>query len=74
VTAPRGGLYGTKGAWEVENIGIAPDVEVEEDPKLVRLGHDPQLERAVEIALDELKKHPREPQPRPPFPDYHHKK
>ena len=47
-----------KGQWEVENHGIAPDVEVELDPKLVREGHDPQLERAVEVVLDLLKKHP----------------
>src|SRR5262249_3327921 len=29
ITAPRWAIYGTKGEWEVENIGIAPDVEVE---------------------------------------------
>ena len=42
ITAPRFAIYGTKGEWEVENHGIAPDVEVMQDPALVRQGHDPQ--------------------------------
>ena len=29
ITAPRWAIYGLKGQWEVENHGIAPDVEVE---------------------------------------------
>ncbi|MBK6407655.1 MAG: hypothetical protein IPF66_23135 [Holophagales bacterium] len=42
VTAPAS-PYGPDGSWEVENVGIAPDVEVEEDPYLVRQGNSPQL-------------------------------
>jgi tricorn protease len=73
ITAPRIALYGLKGEWEVENIGIAPDVEVELDPEAWRQGHDLQLEKAVEIALAELAKHPL-PQPaRPAYPNYHRK-
>jgi tricorn protease len=70
VTAPRWALYGTKGEWEVENVGIAPDVEVEQDPALVRQGHDPQLERAVQLALDALAKNPPPKLARPAYPDY----
>jgi len=71
VTAPRDAIYGLKGDWEVENHGITPDIEVMMDPKLVREGHDPQLERAVEVVLDLLKKNPPPVYPRPPYPDYH---
>jgi tricorn protease len=71
VTAPRWAIYGLKGQWEVENQGISPDVEVELDPKLVRQGHNPQLERAVEVVLDLLKKNPPPSYPKPPFPNYH---
>jgi tricorn protease len=71
VTAPRWAIYGLKGQWEVENHGIAPDVEVELDPKLVREGHDPQLERAVEVVLDLLKQHPLPSYSKPPYPNYH---
>jgi tricorn protease len=73
VMAPRWAFYGLKGEWEVENHGIPPDVEVDMDPKLVREGHDPQLERAVEVALDLLKKNPPATFQRPTYPDYHQK-
>jgi tricorn protease len=55
----------------VENHGIAPDVPVEEDPRSVADGHDPQLERAVQIVLDELKKNPPQRFAKPPYPNYH---
>ncbi len=55
ITAPRGGFYNIKGEWDVENIGVAPDILVEQDAKLVIEGHDPQLEKAVEEALELLK-------------------
>jgi tricorn protease len=71
VTAPRAALYGLKGEWEVENHGIPPDVEVELDPKAVRQGHDPQLEKAVEVVLQLLKEHPLQQYKRPEYPNYH---
>ncbi len=71
VMAPRTALYGLHGEFEVENHGIAPDVEVEDDPKDVAAGHDPQMERAVQIVLDELKAHPIPAIPVPPYPNYH---
>jgi tricorn protease len=71
VMAPRWAFYGLSGQWEVENHGIAPDVEVDLDPKLVREGHDPQLERAVTVALELLKKTPPVTYKRPTYPDYH---
>ncbi len=73
VTAPRWAFYGLKGQWEVENQGIAPDIEVDLDPKLVREGHDPQLERAVAVALEELEKNPQPKYVKPPYPNYHQK-
>ena len=71
ITAPRWAIYGTKGQWEVENIGIAPDVPVEQDPELIRHGHDPQLEAAVRVALDLLAKNPPQTFVAPPAPDKH---
>jgi tricorn protease len=72
VTSPASGIYNPlSGEWEVENIGVAPDVEVEQDPALVRQGHDPQLEKAVEVVMEELKKNPPPTLRRPPFPNYH---
>ena len=71
VTAPRTALYGLHGEFDIENKGVPPDVEVEEDPKTVAADHDPQLERAVEIVLDELKKNPPQQFAIPPYPNYH---
>jgi tricorn protease len=71
VSAPSVGFYNPNtGAWEVENIGIAPDVEVEQDPAQVRKGRDPQLEKAVEVLLEELRNNPPPVLRRPAFPDY----
>jgi len=70
--APSSGIYNPiSGEWEVENIGVPPDVEVEQDPALVRKGRDPQLEKAVEVVLEELKKNPPPTLRRPAFPNYH---
>ncbi|WP_028657756.1 S41 family peptidase [Novosphingobium sp. B-7] len=65
VTAPRWAIYGTTGQWEVEGIGIPPDIEVEQDPALIRQGHDPQLERAVAEAMALLKATPPQQFPKP---------
>ena len=51
MVAPRGGFYDTDGNWAVEGDGVAPDITVEQTPKDVIEGRDPQLERAVQEAL-----------------------
>jgi tricorn protease len=71
VTAPRWAIFGLHGQWEVENHGIAPDIEVWQDPALIRQGHDPQLEKAVEVLMQQLKAHPAPSYPDPAYPDYH---
>ena len=74
VTAPRVAIYGLHGEWEVENRGIAPDIEVENDPASVAAGHDAQLEKAVEVTLEALKQHPVVVPDHPPYPNYHQQK
>ncbi|MGB2591323.1 MAG: PDZ domain-containing protein [Candidatus Acidiferrum sp.] len=73
VTAPRVAIFGLHGEWEVENHGIEPDIEVENDPASVAEGHDPQLERAVQVTLEALKEHPVVIPEHPPYPNYHQK-
>jgi tricorn protease len=51
MVAPRGGFFDVDGEWAVEGEGVAPDIEVRNDPAPVVAGRDPQLERAVEEAL-----------------------
>jgi tricorn protease len=71
VTAPRVAIYGLYGEWEVENRGIAPDIEVENNPASVAAGHDAQLEKAVEVTLEALKKQPVVIPDHPSYPNYH---
>jgi tricorn protease len=67
VTAPNVAIW-TEDGWVVENEGIPPDVEVEQTPADVMAGHDPQLEKAIQIALDELAKNPPRKIKRPDYP------
>ncbi len=71
VGTPDLAFYTPHATWEIENHGVPPDVEVEDDPKLARQGHDAQLERAVEVVMDSLKKNPPPTPQRPPYPNYH---
>ena len=52
----------------VENEGVPPDIEVEQTPADVIAGRDPQLERAIQIVMDELKKNPPKSPKRPAYP------
>ena len=71
VTAPRWGVYNPEsGEFDVENKGVPPDVEVELDPAAWRQGGDPQLEKAIAVALDELQQHPVPEVKRPKYPVY----
>jgi len=68
---PNLAFYNPNGTWDVENHGVPPDVETEYDPKAARSGHDSQLEKAVEVVMDLLKKNPPAPAPQhPAFPNY----
>ena len=65
ITAPSLAFYNLKGEWDVENIGVAPDIEVEYAPAEVIKGRDPQLERAVQEGLKLLEQAPTRRVPRP---------
>jgi tricorn protease len=71
VTSPSFGQFSPQGEWDVENRGVEPDFAVEQDPKAVSEGHDPQLEKAVALALDSLAKNPVPTPHRPAYPNYH---
>lgn len=55
MTAPRSGFYDLNGQWKVENEGVAPDIEVDENIALAKKGIDAQLQKAVAVALQQLK-------------------
>jgi len=53
----------------IEGEGVIPDIVVENDPADVYKGIDAQLDKAIEVILEEIKKSPAELPPIPPFPD-----
>ncbi|MGB9283848.1 MAG: PDZ domain-containing protein [Candidatus Sulfotelmatobacter sp.] len=66
ITRPEFSLYGLDSKWLIENRGVAPDIEIDNRPDLVRDGHDPQLEKAIDVVMKEIQEHPTELPARPP--------
>jgi tricorn protease len=66
VATPNLAFYSPDHAWDIENHGVPADIEVEDDPAAARAGRDLQLEKAVEVILDLLKKNPPVSMPRRP--------
>lgn len=67
VTAPNLAIW-TEEGFVVENVGVYPDIEVEQWPADIINGRDPQLEKAIEVIMKELEKNPPREPVRPPYP------
>jgi tricorn protease len=67
ITAPNLGIW-TEDGWVVENEGVPPDIEVDQTPADVIAGRDPQLEKAIQLVMQQLAANPPEKATRPPFP------
>ncbi len=68
VTSPNIAIWTEDEGFTVENVGVPPDIEVEQLPALVAQGKDPQLEKAIEVALEELARNPPKKAVKPPYP------
>ena len=68
ITAPNLAIWTPEDGWVVENEGVPADIEVEQTPADVIAGRDPQLEKAIEVVMAELKKTPSKKAGRPPYP------
>ena len=68
ITAPNLAIWTQEDGWVVENEGVPPDVDVEQTPADVIAGHDPQLEKTIELVMAELKKSPAKKPQRPAYP------
>ena len=67
VSAPNLAFWNEDG-FGIENVGIAPDIEIEQWPKEVMEGKDPQLEKAIEVIMKKLKENPQKEPQRPDYP------
>jgi tricorn protease len=52
----------------MENHGVDPDIEIDNLPDQVILGHDPQLEKALEVIMKKLEEQPQKLPERPVYP------
>jgi tricorn protease len=69
-TAPDFAFYDhVAGKWDVENWGVAPDIDVDLDPYLWRKGIDSQLQRSIEEINKMLAKYKPADHKRPAYPD-----
>jgi tricorn protease len=69
VTAPSFAIWTPEEGFIIENEGVPPDYDVDMWPKDVIAGKDPQLEKAIQLALEALAKSPRKDDKRPAYPD-----
>ena len=58
IYVPEFGNANDKGQWDIEGYGVDPDIVVENDPKSVIAGRDPQLERGVDEVMKRIKENP----------------
>jgi tricorn protease len=58
LAVPSFGFVNSRGEWDVEYYGVAPDIEVFDDPTLIQAGREPMLEEAVSYLLEQLEKNP----------------
>src|SRR5438552_8314570 len=68
IFVPESAFASAKGQWIIEGHGVDPDIEVENDPRSLIEGRDPQLERAVAEIMKKLKDQPVKLPPRPAAP------
>jgi tricorn protease len=66
ITRPEFSLYTLDSRWVIENRGVEPNIVIENTPDKVMKGQDPQLEKAIEVVLEEVERHPKKLPPRPP--------
>ena len=67
--APMFGVYGPEGEWLIEGHGFVPDIELDNLPHETFKGKDAQLEAAIRLLQDKIKKDPRDVPPVPNYPD-----
>ncbi len=69
VQLPNRAAYNPDGSsWGIENVGVAPDFDVEITPQDLMAGRDAQLDKAIEIALGQAAKVKPQTPKRPAFP------
>jgi tricorn protease len=67
ITVPTFRMYNPDGTWFAEGHGVDPDIKVVDDPAQMVKGIDPQLQKAIEVVMQELKNNPPANPKQPPY-------
>ena len=68
VYVPEFGFVSVDGNWDIENYGVDPDIEIDNDPKSVIEGRDLQLDKGIEEVMKAIRANPKKMPPRPKDP------
>jgi tricorn protease len=66
---PQTGVYGPEGEWLIEQIGVIPDIVVDNLPHATFAGQDAQLEAAIRHLEQKIAEDPRAVPEPPPYPN-----
>jgi tricorn protease len=58
LSTPAFRFLSAEGEWDIEGVGVKPDMEVIDRPDALAKGHDPSLEAAIDYLMKELEKNP----------------
>lgn len=68
LTSPNLAFWSPEEGFGIENVGVPPDIEVEITPRDFMAGRDAQLDKAIEVVLQQLAANPTVAPKRPPYP------
>lgn len=68
LTAPNYRIYTPDSKWIIENVGVIPDIQIDNDPAEMMQGHDAQLEKAIQVLMEEIQAQPLTDPTHPPIP------
>jgi tricorn protease len=74
MTIPEFAWWEAGEGWTMENYGVDPDIEIENMPGDVIHGKDAQLEKGIQVLIEELRKDPKKQPDLPAYPDKSKKK
>ncbi|MGP8215589.1 MAG: PDZ domain-containing protein [Bacteroidia bacterium] len=66
---PEFGPYSLEGTWVIEGHGVDPDIDLENDPARQYEGIDDQLNKAIDVIMENLKTQGMDVPPVPPYPN-----
>ncbi|MDX1671682.1 MAG: PDZ domain-containing protein [Balneolaceae bacterium] len=67
ITVPTFRMYYPNGKWFPEGYGVEPDIKVADNPTQLAKGTDPQLEKAIDVLMQQIEANPVVKPKRPPY-------